>query len=62
MLEDSKDADKWKIRALNMVESRFGHIISRSSTDVGRTKLHTLDIKVTEGNPVFVKQYTIPLK
>ena len=62
VLEDSKDADKWKIRALNMLESRFGSIISRSSTDVGRTKLHTLDIKVTEGSPVFVKQYTIPLK
>ena len=45
-----------------MLESRFGSIISKSSTDVGRTKLHTLDIQVTEGSPVFVKQYTIPLK
>ena len=45
-----------------MLESRFGSIISRSSTDVGRTKLHTLDVQVTEGSPVFVKQYTIPLK
>ena len=60
--EDSKDADKWKIRALSMLESRFGSIISRSSTDVGRTKLHTLNIQVTKGSPVFVKQYTIPLK
>ena len=40
----------------------FGSIISRSSTDVGRTKLHTLDVQVTEGSPVFMKQYTIPLK
>ena len=45
-----------------MLESRFGNIISRSSTDLGRTKLHTLDVQVTEGSPVFVKQYTIPLK
>ena len=45
-----------------MLESRFGSIISRSSTDVGRTKLHTLDVQVMEGSPVFVKQYTIPLK
>ena len=45
-----------------MLESRFGSIISRSSTDVGRTKLHTLDVQVTEGSPVFVKQYTILLK
>ena len=45
-----------------MLESRFGSIISRSSTDVGRTKLHTLDVQVTEGSLVFVKQYTIPLK
>ena len=62
ILEDSIDADKWKIKVLNMLESRFGSIISRSSTDVGRTKLHTLNVKVTEGSPVFVKQYTIPLK
>ena len=45
-----------------MLESRFGSIISRSSTDVGRTRLHTLDVQVTEGSPVFMKQYTIPLK
>ena len=45
-----------------MLESRFGSIISRSSTDIGRTKLHTLNVQVTEGSPVFVKQYTIPLK
>ena len=62
ILEDSIDADKWKIKVLNMLESKFGSIISRSSTDVGRTKLHTLNVKVTEGSPVFVKQYTIPLK
>ena len=45
-----------------MLESRFGSIISRSSTDVDRTKLHTLDMQVTEGSLVFMKQYTIPLK
>ena len=45
-----------------MLESRFGSIISRSLTDIGRTKLHTLDVQVTEGSPVFMKQYTIPLK
>ena len=45
-----------------MLESRFGSIISRSSTDIDRTKLHPLDVQVTEGSPVFVKQYTIPLK
>ena len=36
--------------------------MSKSSTDVGQTNLHTLDVQVTEGSPVFVKQYTIPLK
>ena len=45
-----------------MLESRFGSIISRYSTDGGRTKLHTLDVQVTEGSLVFMKQYTIPLK
>ena len=45
-----------------MLESRFASIISRSSTDIGRTKLHALDVQVTEGSPVFMKQYTILLK
>ena len=45
-----------------MLESRFGSIISRPSTDVERTKLHTLAVQVTEGSPVFMKQYTIPLQ
>ena len=61
-LVDATNADKWKTKVLNMLESRFGSIISRSSTDVGRTKLHTLDVQVTKGSLVFVKQYTIPLK
>ena len=61
-LGDTIDTDKWKTKVLNMLESRFGSIISRSSTDVGRTKLHTLDVQVTEGSPVFMKQYAIPLK
>ena len=61
-LRDTADADKWKIKVLNMLESKFGSIISRSSTDVGRTKLHTLDVQVTEGSLVFMKQYTKPLK
>ena len=54
-LGDTIDTDKWKTKVLNMLESRFGSIISRSSTDVGRTKLHTLDVQVTEGSPVFMK-------
>ena len=61
-LEDTADADKLKTKVLKMLESRFGSIISRSSTDIGRTKLHTLNVQVTEGSPVFMKQYTIPLK
>ena len=61
-LVDATNADKWKTKVLNMLESRFSSIISRSSTDVGRTKLHTLDIQVMEGSPVFMKQYTILLK
>ena len=61
-LEDAKDADKWKSKDMNMLESKFASIVSKSSTDVGRTNLHTLDVQVTEGSPVFVKQYTIPPK
>ena len=61
-LEDAKDADKWKSEVMNMLESKFTSIVSKSSTDIGRTNLHTLDVQVTEGCPLFVKQYTIPLK
>ena len=61
-LEDTKDADKWKAKVTSILESKFTSIVSKSSTDVGQTNLHTLDVQVTEGSPVFVKQYTIPLK
>ena len=45
-----------------MLETKFASIISKSSTDVGHTNLHTVDLQVSDGNPVFIKQYTIPLK
>ena len=45
-----------------MLESKFASIILKSSTDVGRTNLHTVDLQVSDGSPMFVKQYTIPLK
>ena len=60
-LEDAKDTDKWKSKVMNMLESKFTSIVSKSSTDIGRTNLHTLDVQVTEGSPIFIKQYTIPL-
>ena len=59
-LEDAKDADKWKTKVLSMLETKFPSIVSKSSMDVGHTNLHTVDLY--EGNPVFIKQYTIPLK
>ena len=34
-LEDAKDADEWKSKVMNMLESKFTSIISKSSTDVG---------------------------
>ena len=61
-LKDVKDADKWKTRVINMLETRFASIISKLSTDVGHTNLHTMDLQVSDGSPIFVKQYTIPLK
>ena len=45
-----------------MLETRFASIISKSSTDVGHTNLDTVNLQVSDGNPVFFKQYTIPLK
>ena len=47
---------------MNMLESKFASIISKSSTDIGQTNLHTLDVQVTGCSPVFIKQYTILLK
>ena len=61
-LDDARDADKWKAKVLSMLETKFASIVSKPSTDVGRTNLHTVDLQVSEGNPVFIKQYTIPLK
>ena len=61
-LEDARDADKWKSKVMNMLESKFTSIVSKSSTDIGWTNLHTLDVQVTEGSSVFVKQYSISLK
>ena len=61
-LEDAKDADKWKAKALSMLETKFASIVSKLSTDVGCTNLQTVDLQVSEGNPVFVKQCTMPLK
>ena len=61
-LEDAKDVDKWKSKVLSMLETKFASIVSKSSTDVGHTNLHTVDLQVTEGNSVFVQQYTIPRK
>ena len=45
-----------------MLETKFAGIISKSSTDVGHTNLYTVNLQISDGNPVFVKQYTIPLK
>ena len=61
-LEDAKNAGKWKTKVMNMLESKFASIVSKSSTDIRQINLHTLDVQVTEGSPVFVKQYTNPLK
>ena len=47
ILEDAKDADKWKSKVLNMLESKFASIVSKSSMDMGQTNLHTVDIQVT---------------
>ena len=61
-LENAKDADMWKAKVLSMLETKFTSILLKLSMDVGCTNLHTVDLQVSEGNPVFIKQYTIPLK
>ena len=61
-LEDMKNADKWKMKVINMLEAKFASIISKSSTDVGHTNLYTVDLQVSNGSPMFVQQYTIQLK
>ena len=60
VLEDARDADKWKAKVLSMLETKFASIVSKSSTDVGHTNLHTVDLQVSEGNPVFIKQLYNP--
>ena len=61
-LKDTENANKWKTKIINMLETKFASIILKSSTDVGHTNLHTVDLQVSDGNPVFIKQYIIPLK
>ena len=34
-LEDAKDADKWKSKVMNMLESKFASIVLKSSMDMG---------------------------
>ena len=60
-LKDRENAEKWKTKVISMLETKFTSIILKSSTDVGHTNLHTVDLQVCDGNPVFIKQYTIPL-
>ena len=47
-LKDTENADKWKTKIINMLETKFASIILKSSTDVGRTNLHTVDLQVME--------------
>ena len=61
-LKDTEAAGKWKTKIINTLETKFASIISKSSTDLGRTNLHTVNLQASDGNPVFIKQYTIPLK
>ena len=62
ILKDTESADKQKTKVISMLETRFASIIWKSSTDVDHTNLHTVDLQVSDGSPVFIKQYTIPLK
>ena len=47
-LKDTENADKWKTKIINMLETKFANIILKSSTDVGHTNLHTVDLQVME--------------
>ena len=35
-LEDTKDADKWKSKVMNMLESKFASIVPKSPADIGK--------------------------
>ena len=54
-LKDTENAEKWKTKVINMLETKFASIISKSSTDIGHTNLHTVDLQVSDGKPLFVK-------
>ena len=53
--------DKFRQQVSKLLQDQFSSIVSKSSTDVGHTKLHEVEIKI-EGDPVSVKPYTIALK
>ena len=54
-LKDTENAEKWKTKVINMLETKFASIISKSSTYIGHTNLHTVDLQVSDGKPLFVK-------
>ena len=49
------------LKLQHLLEVMYNSIVSKSATDIGRTKLIELDIP-TEGPPIACKPYSIPLK
>ena len=45
----------------DLLNVKYNSIVSKSAADIGRTNLIELDI-LTEGPPIALKPYTVPLK
>ena len=60
-LKDAANTDQYRKKIVDLLQGQYAKIVSKSSTDVGRTKIHEMEIK-TRGDPVSVRPYTIALK
>ena len=61
MLQDADIPQNVRDKLNHMINTEFACIVSKSSTDFGRTNLVEMDLPTT-GLPVASKPYTIPLK
>ena len=60
-LSDAPVSDETRQRFKELC-NRYPNVFSKSNTDIGRTKLVTMDIDTGDSKPICQKPYTLPLK
>ena len=60
-IPDADILEEARVKLQELLDRKYIHIMSQTTTDIGRTNLIELDIP-TEGPPIASKPYTVPLK